>query len=310
MAKKKNTSAQKGPVNKKAQKCVKNADLTPQELEIVENVENVEADNCQAKEPDPDQAVNKLKLDNSQKADFVEQTDKEHPDNWDEYDWEKLLNPAEFNCLPKTNNKNQTMMGKVTDFEKYNNYIPQRFQNYRTLSKFVDDYFSNCDNGRRKRPYTVPGLAHWLGFNSRRGLLKFSQSNSLCGRVIRSALLRIHAQRNEQLVSGQGQMAGRIADLKNNFGWNDLTPGSEEEKAHKKSLEKKHEEGSTDNQTKDQKHLHLHGMLPPEPKTMEEWSNMYQSYVKGKKKKEVAAKNKENAALKETDENPEKCNVD
>lgn len=264
--------------------CENKVDLTAKELEILNEENNV-----------PKQ------IDQAQKADFIEEKqDKDNPDNWNEHDWEAMLNPAEFKCLPSNTNLNRSN-GKIADSGHYNSYIPKRFQNHATLQEFIKKYFNHCDQGgaRNRRPYTVPGLAHWLGFNSRRGLLKFAQGGSLCGRVVRSALLKIHAQRNEQLVSGQGQMAGRISDLKNNFGWNDLTPFSHEEQAHRESLEKKREEEGEGKKEGDSKHLHLHSMLPPEPKSMEEWANMYQDYMK---KKKVS----ENAALTEKNEKEKK----
>lgn len=263
--------------------------------------------------------------DSTQNADYLVSfsAEKDNPDNWDEEDWEKLLNPAEFKCLPSITKYNtgkdkdrKGRVGRQGDYDTFNRNIPQRFQNYLTLNSFIKDYFSNCDHKKPKRPYTVPGLAHWLGFNSRRALLKFAQADSLCGRVVRSALLRIHAQRNEQLVSGQGQMTGRVADLKNNFGWNDMTPFSYEEKAYRESIERKKEEEGGGKKDNDSKHLHLHGMLPPEPQTMEEWSSMYNEYVKKKqaaekgqatkKANKAAALSEEATALKKEEQTSKK----
>jgi len=85
----------------------------------------------------------------------------------------------------------------------------------------VSFYFDDCD--KRHRSYTVPGLAYAIGFMHRKHLLKFVADNeeSISAYIIARALMKIEDQRNIEIISGGGMMAGHKLDLATNFDWND-----------------------------------------------------------------------------------------
>jgi hypothetical protein len=119
------------------------------------------------------------------------------------------------------------------------------------------EYFKVCDAERRF--YTVPGLCHHLGFASKQSFQDYRKRNAEFAHVIARAKLKIEAQRNEQLVTGGGQQSGRIFDLKCNFDWIETptrvevnTPGGQP--------------------------LQLQ-VMPPAPKDMIEWQQMYRQLV-------------------------------
>lgn len=94
--------------------------------------------------------------------------------------------------------------------------------NYKTpkeLQKKIESYFKDCD--KKKKRYTVPGLALFLGFENRHSVSNYGKREKFCA-TIKSAMLRVETQRNEQLLD-EGNAAGKIFDLKNNFGWKDKT---------------------------------------------------------------------------------------
>lgn len=86
------------------------------------------------------------------------------------------------------------------------------------MQEKIDQYFKECD--KKKRPYTVPGLALALGFSTRQSLLDYAEKDEFVD-TIKKAKLKIEAQRNDALIKGSGSPAGMIFDLKNNFGWKD-----------------------------------------------------------------------------------------
>ena len=88
------------------------------------------------------------------------------------------------------------------------------------LERNILAYFSECDLTEPKRPYTVPGLAYFLGFESRHSIQDY-KDNPKFSPTIKKALGRIETQRVENLVNGRGSAPGCIFDLKNNFGYQD-----------------------------------------------------------------------------------------
>lgn len=138
---------------------------------------------------------------------------------------------------------------------------PARFSSAEDMQVQIDAYFTACDEGKPKRPYTVPGLALALGFSSRSSLFDYATRNS--GReefavTIKKAKLRIETQRVEALVSCKGNAGGMIFDLKNNFGWRD-----------QQNVELTGAQGGPV-----QIAAGLVGM-PPVPKDMAEWTEWY-----------------------------------
>jgi hypothetical protein len=89
------------------------------------------------------------------------------------------------------------------------------------LASRIAYYFDTCE--KRKRSFTVPGLAFEIGFMQRQDLLDFVANNykSLNGYMVARALMKIEDQRNTEIISGGGVMAGHKLDLATNFSWSD-----------------------------------------------------------------------------------------
>ena len=89
------------------------------------------------------------------------------------------------------------------------------------LSNRIAFYFDECY--KRKRSYTVPGLAYEVGFMCRQDMLDYVRNNSdtLIGYMLARALMVIEDQRNTEIISGGGVMAGHKLDLATNFSWKD-----------------------------------------------------------------------------------------
>jgi len=96
---------------------------------------------------------------------------------------------------------------------------PPKFSSPEQMQVLIDDYFKACD--RKKNPYTVPGLALALGFESRFSIRDYEEKEEFT-HTIKKAKLRIEKQRVDWLIQGKGSTAGQIFDLKNNFGWRDV----------------------------------------------------------------------------------------
>lgn len=87
------------------------------------------------------------------------------------------------------------------------------------MQRMIDQYFAECDLS--DRPYTVPGLAYALGFACRQSLLNYEGRDEF-REIVKRAKLRIEMQRNEGLLTS-GNVPGSIFDLKENFGWKDVS---------------------------------------------------------------------------------------
>jgi len=95
---------------------------------------------------------------------------------------------------------------------------PPIYADPEVMEKNIQDYFNTCDN--KDIPYTVPGLAVHLGFESRFRIQDY-KNRPLFQHTIKSALSRIESQRVGNMVAGKGNVVGAIFDLKNNFGYVD-----------------------------------------------------------------------------------------
>ena len=89
------------------------------------------------------------------------------------------------------------------------------------LASRIAFYFDEC--AKKHRSFTVPGLAYEVGFMCRQDLLTFIRENqeTLMGFMLARALMKIEDQRNTEIISGGGVMAGHKLDLATNFDWTD-----------------------------------------------------------------------------------------
>lgn len=125
----------------------------------------------------------------------------------------------------------------------------------------VTSYFEECD--RRKRSYTVPGLAYAIGFINRKQLISFVTDfyETLPGYIVARALMRIEEQRNVEILSSNGMMTGHKLDLATNFDWMDT-----------KNRSSKDDEKPTQHITQN---VINYNSLPPQSMTVEEWQQRF-----------------------------------
>jgi len=91
-----------------------------------------------------------------------------------------------------------------------------KYASVEELGRKIDEYFAECD--AKNEPYTVTGLALALGLD-RKGLLLYQGKNEYSN-TIQKAKQKVQAYAERQLYRN-GQVAGVIFSLKNNFGWED-----------------------------------------------------------------------------------------
>ena len=111
---------------------------------------------------------------------------------------------------------------------------PPLYTSLEELEAVIDEYFDNCDNRIRhvyskKRdevveiidpePYTMAGLAYALGMD-RRTLLEYSKKDEFSP-TIKKARNKVQIDVERRLM--EGQAAGPIFNLKNNFDYKDQT---------------------------------------------------------------------------------------
>jgi hypothetical protein len=97
-------------------------------------------------------------------------------------------------------------------------YSASKASDIQLFKDTVEEYFKDCD--KREMPYTIPGLAVFLGFEDRHAILDYKRRGVFAA-TLKKARARIEAQRVEHLVKGRVNPAGLIFDLKNNFGYLD-----------------------------------------------------------------------------------------
>jgi hypothetical protein len=94
---------------------------------------------------------------------------------------------------------------------------PAKFKSPQEMELKINEYFKECD--KKGTPYTVPGLAYFLGFASRFSINDYSGMPRYSHTILR-AKLKIELQRNELLVNAETKnVNGMKFDLQNNFGW-------------------------------------------------------------------------------------------
>jgi hypothetical protein len=94
------------------------------------------------------------------------------------------------------------------------------YQTSEELETCVNDYFLECEE--KKKPATMPGLARFLGFNSRMALWNYEhlESHKEFHEVLERAKNRFHEQLEEILLNGKNNPAGAIF-LGKNYGYHD-----------------------------------------------------------------------------------------
>ena len=92
-----------------------------------------------------------------------------------------------------------------------------KFKDIETFKNKVEEYFEVMD--KTNRPYTMSGLAYFLGSN-RMTLLNYRNKNDDFAEIIDAAKCRIEAF-NEEMLFMSNKTAGVIFNLKNNFNWQD-----------------------------------------------------------------------------------------
>ena len=97
---------------------------------------------------------------------------------------------------------------------------PPKYKTAEDMQIGIDEYFVDCDTN--DKPYTVAGLAYFLGFQDRHSISEYAEKDKFTA-TIKRAKLKIEMQRSESLVKGVGNVTGMIFDLKNNYGWRDKT---------------------------------------------------------------------------------------
>jgi hypothetical protein len=102
--------------------------------------------------------------------------------------------------------------------EKFRGLHRMKYSSPTEFDDAVRAYFDKRD--AEERSYTVAGLIEHLGFCSRQTLEDYRGREEF-HEIVERAFLHIEDQRNEQLVKGQGVVAGQIFDLKANHKWRD-----------------------------------------------------------------------------------------
>jgi hypothetical protein len=113
--------------------------------------------------------------------------------------------------------------------------IPEHIKNYRhkmvgapriytevdDMQKHMENYFAWADY--KGFPYTMPDMALFLGFSSVQSLWEYIAYSDAFSEAIKKAKLVIEAQRTRALIQCRTSPVGIIFDLKNNFGWKDVS---------------------------------------------------------------------------------------
>jgi len=108
------------------------------------------------------------------------------------------------------------------------------YEDLEEMQERIEEYFKLCDEGReierydRKRqvvhkyreaiPYTIPGLAYYLGFEDRHGLQDYEKKIEFHATIAR-ARTRIEQQRVERALTGEQESRFAMFDLTNNSGY-------------------------------------------------------------------------------------------
>ena len=95
---------------------------------------------------------------------------------------------------------------------------PPKYKTAEELELKCDEYIKICDE--EKEPYTIPGLAYYLGYESRFSIFDLKHKKKF-SHTIKRVIDKIESQRVSKMLKGSHNVAGCIFDLKNNFGYKD-----------------------------------------------------------------------------------------
>ena len=100
--------------------------------------------------------------------------------------------------------------------EKGNDYA-LKYKTEEELSKGIEEYFEDCK--KREKPYTMSGLANWIGID-RKTLLNYSYKD-MFSPLVKKAKERVQQQIEENYLDGTFNTTAAIFNLKANFKWDD-----------------------------------------------------------------------------------------
>lgn len=100
--------------------------------------------------------------------------------------------------------------------EKGNDYA-LKYKSEEELSKGIEEYFEDCK--KREKPYTMSGLAVWLGI-TRQTLVNYSHKDKFFP-LIKKAKEKVQAQIEENTLDGTFNTTFAIFSLKANYKWDD-----------------------------------------------------------------------------------------
>lgn len=92
-----------------------------------------------------------------------------------------------------------------------------KYKSEEELSKGIKEYFEDCK--KREKPYTMSGLAVWLGI-TRQTLVNYSHKDKFFP-LIKKAKERVQAQIEENAIDGTFNTTFAIFSLKANYKWDD-----------------------------------------------------------------------------------------
>ncbi len=84
----------------------------------------------------------------------------------------------------------------------------------------INEYFEICDC--KGVPYTIAGMGVYLGFSGNEEFMRYLEYQEYY-QTIKTAKYIIESQRSQALIQCKTSPVGMIFDLKNNFGWKDVT---------------------------------------------------------------------------------------
>ncbi len=92
-----------------------------------------------------------------------------------------------------------------------------KYKDEKELAKGIEEYFEDCN--KREKPYTMSGLANWLGI-TRQTLINYGKGEKYFT-LIKKAKERVQQQIEENILDGTFNTTAGIFNLKANYKWDD-----------------------------------------------------------------------------------------